>query len=47
LREAQTSIRHGTDPTTAVHGLQSSLAPVQARGNQAWQALGIPGCVSR
>jgi hypothetical protein len=46
LRQARTAIAHGTDAAAAVRGLQSSLAPVQARGNSAWQQLGIPDCVS-
>ncbi|HSO99280.1 MAG TPA: hypothetical protein VLP43_10045 [Solirubrobacteraceae bacterium] len=47
LRETRTAIAHGTDAAAAVRGLQSSLAPVQARGNSVWQQLGIPACVSR
>jgi hypothetical protein len=47
LRQTRAAITHGTDAAAAVRGLQSSLAPVQARGNSAWQQLGIPDCVSR
>ena len=47
LRQTRTAITHGTDAAAAVRGLQSSLAPVQARGDSAWQQLGIPACVSR
>jgi hypothetical protein len=47
LRQTRAAIVHGTDPAAAIRGLQSTLAPVRARGSAAWTGLGIPACVNR
>ncbi len=41
------SLRRDADPVIAVKTLQRELAPMQARANAAWDALGIPACVVR
>ena len=37
----------GADPLSAIKTLQRRLAPVEAREDAAWRALGVPACVNR
>ena len=40
-------LHHGADPVGEVQGLQRRLAPLEARENAAWEALGVSACMNR
>ncbi len=46
LREAVRDLAHGEDPVIATKTLEQELAPLESEENDAWRALGIPGCVN-
>jgi hypothetical protein len=47
LRTASRRIAGGDDPVTTIHTLEQRLGPIVSQENGAWDALGIPACVSR
>jgi hypothetical protein len=47
LRFTLTELRAGNDPVDAIKSLQSKLSPLEAKGDAAWQSLGIPACADR
>jgi hypothetical protein len=47
LRVTLTELKAGNDPVDAIKSLQSKLSPLEAKGDAAWQSVGIPACADR
>jgi hypothetical protein len=47
LRESAHRLATGGDPVVSIKTLQLRLARLETEANSAWEALGIPACVSR
>jgi hypothetical protein len=47
LRSAVRGLKTGDDPVVEIKTLQQKLAPLEAQGNAAWEAVDIRSCASR
>jgi hypothetical protein len=47
LRATARQLKRGDDPVSAIRTLQRRLAPIESRGDDAWQTLKISACLSR
>ena len=47
IRQALGAIAQGQDPAIAIRSLQRQLAPLESAQDGAWQALGVPACLTR
>jgi hypothetical protein len=47
LRATARQLKRGDDPVSAFGTLQRRLAPIETRGDHAWQTLKISACLSR
>jgi hypothetical protein len=46
LRSALKGLKAGNDPVVSIKTLQQELAPLEAKGDDAWRAAGIPACAT-